>query len=119
MNANIASYLVDGTNKVITGNTITLNGNVVVNTNLIVTSIVANGIVGSNGNVLTSNGTSVYWSTISSNGVTSNFPTGDYGDLSVTIDAFGVSTVAGYECNAPGNIVLVDFENPPETGVPM
>ena len=33
LNANIASYLVDGTNKVITGNTITLNGNVVVNGN--------------------------------------------------------------------------------------
>ena len=33
LNANIASYLLDGTDKVITANTITLNGNVVVNGN--------------------------------------------------------------------------------------
>lgn len=38
------------------------------------------------------------------------FPTGDYGDLSPTLDAFGVSTAAEFDCNAPGAIVEKDLE---------
>lgn len=46
------------------------NTNVNVSGNLTVKGIVANGGLGSSGQVLTSNGTSVYWSTASSGGFT-------------------------------------------------
>lgn len=39
------------------------------------------------------------------------FPTGDYGDLTQVVDAFGVSTAAAYDCNAPGSIVYADLGN--------
>ena len=39
-----------------------------------------------------------------------SFPSGDYGDLvSVSLDAFGVSSTIGYDCNAPGSLILVDL----------
>lgn len=38
------------------------------------------------------------------------FPTGDYGDLTQLIDAFGVSTAVDYDCHAPGSIIDVDLE---------
>lgn len=41
---------------------------------------------------------------------TSVFPTGDYGDLTQLLDAFGVSTAVEYDCNASGSIVDVDLE---------
>jgi len=96
------------------------NTNVRVTNTIYVQSIATlSGDKGLNGQVLTTNGSIVYWSNASANGVTNLFPTGDYGDLSTTIDAFGVSTVAGYECNAPGSILVVDLETPPQDGVPM
>ena len=38
-----------------------------------------------------------------------SFPTGDYGDFTQTVDAFGVSTVVGYDCNAPGSMTYADL----------
>ena len=44
-------------------------------------------------------------------GTVSDFPNGDYGDLTVLTDAFGVSTSTTYDCNASGAIVTTDLES--------
>jgi hypothetical protein len=42
-------------------------------------------------------------------GTVSDFPNGDYGDLTVLTDAFGVSTSTTYDCNATGAIITSDL----------
>jgi len=42
-------------------------------------------------------------------GTVSDFPNGDYGDLTVLADAFGVSTSTTYDCNATGAIITSDL----------
>ena len=38
-----------------------------------------------------------------------NFPTGDYGNLDASIDAFGIRTDSAYDCMSPaGHSVTVD-----------
>ena len=44
-------------------------------------------------------------------GTLTDFPTGDYGDLTgVTTDAFGVATASSFDCNEEGAITTTDFE---------
>ena len=37
------------------------------------------------------------------------FPSGDYGNFTQVVDAFGVSTVIGFDCNSPGSISEADL----------
>lgn len=38
-----------------------------------------------------------------------NYPTGDYGDLTSAIDAFGIATDSAYDCMSPtGQSITVD-----------
>lgn len=44
-------------------------------------------------------------------GTLTDFPTGDYGDLTgVTTDAFGVATASAFDCNEAGAITTTDLE---------
>lgn len=44
-------------------------------------------------------------------GTLTDFPTGDYGDLTgVTTDAFGVATASAFDCNEEGATTTTDFE---------
>ena len=50
------------------------------------------------------------WNTLAY-GTLSDFPTGDYGDLTaVTTDAFGVALASGFDCNNEGTITTTDLE---------
>ena len=42
-------------------------------------------------------------------GTVSDFPNGDYGDLTILTDAFGVSTSTTYDCNASGAVITADL----------
>lgn len=84
-------------------------------TNLTITSgIYANGSYGSDGQVLTSNGSVVYWanSSGSSSGgaLASGLPTGDWGNLSESsFDAFGVDLMLLFDCAAPNEWFTEDL----------
>ena len=59
-----------------------------------------------------SGGTTVTAQTILDLGVVfrqGNFPTGDYGNLTSAIDAFGIATDSAYDCMSPtGQSITVD-----------
>ena len=59
-----------------------------------------------------SGGTTVTAQTILDLGVVErqgNYPTGDYGDLTSAIDAFGIATDSAYDCMSPtGQSITVD-----------
>lgn len=78
-------------------------------------TLTANGSTGSPGNVLATTGAGVQWIEIPGLAL---FPTGDYNansdpmdPLANTVDAFGVSTIAFWDCMGPeGRIYQVDLE---------
>jgi hypothetical protein len=71
-------------------------------------TLTASGSTGSPGNVLATTGAGVQWIEIPGLQL---FPTGDYGDLQNTRDAFGVSTVPTWDMMDPeGTIYIVDLE---------
>lgn len=78
-------------------------------------TLTANGSTGSPGNVLATTGAGVQWIEIPGLAL---FPTGDYNSnsdptnpLANTVDAFGVSTIAFWDCMGPeGRIYQVDLE---------
>jgi hypothetical protein len=72
----------------------------------------ANGSLGSTGQILFTNGTSIYWANNEGGGGTasiSGFPIGDYGDLSVGVDAFGVAFLSSFDCNSPSILYTEDL----------
>jgi hypothetical protein len=71
--------------------------------------ISANGSFGNSGDVLFSNGSAVYWAKDST--VQGDFPTGDYGSIVGSQDAFGVNilTVNSFDCNFSGPITNTDL----------
>lgn len=75
----------------------------------------ANGSLGSNGQILISTGTSIYWANNEGSGGSggtasiSGFPVGDYGDLPVGVDAFGVAFLSAFDCNSPSILYTEDL----------
>lgn len=95
---------------------LTYDGAYIIATDLkLLGTLTANGSTGSPGNVLATTGAGVQW--IELPGL-SLFPTGDYNantdpnnPLTNTVDAFGVSTIAFWDCMEPeGRIYQVDLE---------
>jgi hypothetical protein len=71
-------------------------------------TLTASGSTGNPGNVLATTGAGVQWIEVPGLQL---FPTGDYGDLENTRDAFGVSTIPAWDCMDPeGSIYIVDLE---------
>lgn len=82
-------------------------------TNITITSgIYANGSYGTDGQVLTSNGSVVYWANSSggsSGALASGFPTGDWGDFTESLDAFGVDLTILFDCASPNEWFTEDL----------
>jgi hypothetical protein len=69
----------------------------------------ANGSLGSNGQILLTTGTTVYWANNAGSGIPasiSGFPIGDYEGLIVGIDAFGVAFLTEFDCNSPSILYI-------------
>lgn len=83
--------------------------NLTVTSNASLGKIVANGTFGSNGQILFSNGTAMYWA--DSSAAAAIFPLGDYGTLAANnYDAFGVSLDTIYDAHAPGAFTIINLE---------
>jgi hypothetical protein len=81
--------------------------NLSVTANLTVNTVIANGATGSNGQVLTSNGTGVYWSTVSGGGVTGvNTGIGLTGGPITNTGTISVLANNGLSANATGVYVV-------------
>lgn len=72
----------------------------------------ANGSFGSTGQILLTNGSTIYWANNEGSGSgasLSGFPTGDYGDLVISYDAFGVALLTSFDCNSPSILYTEDL----------